>query len=170
MNEAGNRLSFCAETVPMFMSGDRGGFIYFITDDQGAIKIGFSGAPRIRLVALQSASSLPLRIITAVAGTESGEKALHRKFAHLRTHGEWFRDGDEIRLYIKSLRPKATKERAMTNKSNDFPRDTAAFKTWADAACTTWPEHLTALAYNAMHDGFDQFEPAYAEFRAAQKS
>ncbi len=62
----------------------------------------------------------------------------------------------------------------MTN--SEFPRDPAKFKTWADDACRSWPEALTALAYNA-HKAMQElrgytnadiaaFDTAYSEFRA----
>lgn len=43
----------------------------------------------------------------------------------------------------------------------NYPTDAAGFKTWADAACTTWPDHLTAAAYNTRFDGFDKFDALY---------
>ena len=61
----------------------------------------------------------------------------------------------------------------------DFPRTADAFKTWADAACTTWPESLTERAYSAHqamlgNRGFapgliDFFAAALADYRAGHR-
>ena len=58
---------------------------------------------------------------------------------------------------------------------SDIPTDAAKFKQWADAACVSWPEELTAKSYRAQkamegHGAFppvciDEFARAYAEFR-----
>ncbi len=59
-----------------------------------------------------------------------------------------------------------------------FPQDAAGFKQWADDACRTWPEHLTAAAYwaHAAMDKrvsnteyVDDFATAYADYRKSQE-
>ncbi len=59
-----------------------------------------------------------------------------------------------------------------------YPQDAVAFKTWADAACTAWPEHLTAAAYWAWcylaktvsnAEYLTDFDAAYAAFRKSQE-
>ena len=90
---------------------ERDGFIYFIADGADAIKIGFSGAPNIRLADLQAGSSRPLRLIAVTPGTEPQEQALHKRFAHLRIHREWFRAGGDLVAYIEKIKnPKPAAE------------------------------------------------------------
>lgn len=68
------------------------GFVYFIQPvDGGLIKIGWALDPDLRLTQLQCGSPLKLRICRTHPGTRLDEMALHRVFAELREHGEWFR-------------------------------------------------------------------------------
>lgn len=65
------------------------GRVYFITDGE-LIKIGYSGAPTVRLKGLQSDNGRELEIIRTVPGTFEDESRLHAQFAHIRVRGEWF--------------------------------------------------------------------------------
>lgn len=68
--------------------------IYFIQDDVSfLIKIGFTSQDDAgsRLAQLQTGSPAKLMLLCAIDGDRDIEGALHRKFQHARTHGEWFR-------------------------------------------------------------------------------
>lgn len=78
--------------------------IYFIeSTGSGRIKVGWAGNIISRLETLYAVSPFPLRILALTPGTRKDEAALHRRFAHLRVHREWFQDCDELREYIASL-------------------------------------------------------------------
>ena len=66
------------------------GFVYFVSNGR-EMKIGFSANPATRLKELQTASSSPLLFLGAIPGDLATEKALHRRYARFRAHGEWFR-------------------------------------------------------------------------------
>ena len=77
-----------------------GGRVYFMTDDE-VIKIGWSGAPKVRINALRSPSKKPLRIIGSVLGTMDNERALHHRFAPLLVKPrEWFQCDPDLLAYI----------------------------------------------------------------------
>lgn len=70
------------------------GVVYFVRLGS-LIKIGFTRhlAGRLR--------DLPHEeVLGILQGTMAREKALHRRFAHLRHHGEWFTDCPELRQFI----------------------------------------------------------------------
>lgn len=81
--------------------------MYFIQGEATkAFKIGISISPEERLCQLQSYSPDVLNIIAVIGPMDwfharDRETQLHRKFTHLRMHGEWFSCGDEIIDYIK---------------------------------------------------------------------
>lgn len=67
-------------------------YIYFITDDCGEYKIGYSKNTYQRLKTLQTARSKQLRIAAQIP-TDFGRKtecALHRALAKFNIGGEWF--------------------------------------------------------------------------------
>ena len=68
------------------------GFVYFIADEHPHfIKIGYSSKnPIDRMAALQTGSPLKLRLLAQIPGDIELERKLHRTFAPLRLHGEWF--------------------------------------------------------------------------------
>lgn len=78
--------------TPWSVGGESpGGWVYFISDGNGNMKIGFTAAdPTERLRALQTGSAVKLRIEGVVHGSPEKERLLHRKFADRRREGEWF--------------------------------------------------------------------------------
>lgn len=78
--------------------------IYFIqaTDGTGPIKIGVAIYPQRRLIDLQAGCPVILKIIKTIEGEQSQELLLHKKFAHLRLHGEWFSPAEELLSFINS--------------------------------------------------------------------
>lgn len=56
----------------------------------GPVKIGCSIAPEGRLATIAAWSPIRLEIVAIVDGGHELEVALHKRFAHLALHGEWF--------------------------------------------------------------------------------
>ena len=78
------------------------GRVYFIRCAD-AIKIGFSQNPWARLTSLQTALPSKATLIGHIPGSVELEKALHKRFEHLKTTGEWFKATPEIMTYIDSV-------------------------------------------------------------------
>jgi hypothetical protein len=65
--------------------------IYFVLCQMtGRVKCGIAANPRARLADLQVGSPTVLQLIGEMSGDVSKEKAIHRKMARWRVHGEWF--------------------------------------------------------------------------------
>lgn len=82
----------------------RGGrLVYFIAGDRsGLIKIGCADDPRGRLADLQCGSPVKLTLVGTVEGGREKERALHKQFASVRRHGEWFGACDELIELIRA--------------------------------------------------------------------
>ena len=67
----------------------------------GLVKIGSSEDPHHRFKTIQAMSPemLEMRIISPVDGREL-EKSFHERFVHLRHHGEWFRQEQELTVAL----------------------------------------------------------------------
>lgn len=76
--------------------------IYFIAG-AGLIKIGVSTNVQSRFRAIRNSSPVPVELLCATPGAIIDEHALHRRFSHLRRHGEWFEDCADIRDHIARL-------------------------------------------------------------------
>jgi hypothetical protein len=70
----------------------------------GYIQIGYTRDVATRLDGLQTANPYTLEIVLTIEGKRSAEGELHRRFAHLKENGEWFRPDPEILDYIESRR------------------------------------------------------------------
>jgi hypothetical protein len=81
---------------------DYHGWVYFIRAGE-FVKIGYSIEPAKRLGHLATASPLPLELWAKTRGNPVDERALHRRFARDRAHGEWFRVSDRIRNFVASI-------------------------------------------------------------------
>lgn len=82
---------------------DATGWVYFIRapGPNGLVKIGFARQPVQRLIDLQIGSPVELTLIGCHRGTMADETGWHRRFAHLRVRGEWFRYEPDLRKAIK---------------------------------------------------------------------
>lgn len=84
-------------------------FVYFVLNtDSNAIKIGKAKDLNNRINSLQTVSPAKLQLLKAIQVTgekEAGqlEFSLHRKFAHLRITGEWFKAESELLDYLENL-------------------------------------------------------------------
>lgn len=67
------------------------------------IKIGFSCCVQKRLQDLRVASPVGLRLLASIRGGAAKETDMHRRFAHLRVDGEWFRAAPELLAFIRSF-------------------------------------------------------------------
>ena len=77
-------------------------FIYAMLPN--VVKIGISNCIEGRIDALQCLSPVPLEIIGAIPkGGSKLERKLHKRFKHLRSHGEWFHYTEELKAYIEKL-------------------------------------------------------------------
>lgn len=83
----------------------RATLVYFIkpVGADGPIKIGCSYVPQNRLIDLTAWAPQPLELIGAVPGTLQDEGFLHRCFADLHSHREWFRADPRLTSAIKSI-------------------------------------------------------------------
>ena len=80
------------------------GQIYFVqARTSQSIKIGFSKRPEARLKALATGAPEPIELLGSIVGTPSAERALHKRFDHLRISGEWFENDPELIGYIKAV-------------------------------------------------------------------
>jgi hypothetical protein len=95
--------------------------IYFIqAGSRGLVKIGFSGGhPRQRMACLQIGSPVKLRLIGMSPGNQKDEAEWHRRFAHLREHGEWFRWAGDLRRAAKPFL-RETAERAWRKLVHEY--------------------------------------------------
>lgn len=79
--------------------------VYFIADKaRTAIKIGRGHDVRDRFASIQANSPVPLILLGYCSSGKRDvvERALHRKFALLRLHGEWFRYHPDILAEIET--------------------------------------------------------------------
>jgi hypothetical protein len=100
-------------SIPMggLFDGVDVGNIYFIRNSRGHVKVGWtSGDPAVRMKALQTGESEPLKLMGWIVGSESQERAIHVQFAAYRTAGggtEWFFMRDELKEFIDEALKKA---------------------------------------------------------------
>ena len=81
-------------------------YLYFIQGElTGLIKIGKTErSPTERLRSFQTGSPDKLLLLKSVRypKDQNYEKEVHDRFAHLRTHGEWFKPDDDLLLFIEN--------------------------------------------------------------------
>lgn len=74
--------------------------IYFI-ESQGMVKIGYSNDPKRRLQMLSTGCPTECTLLAICEGDEQEEARVHERFRHLRSRGEWFNFGDDLRQFIE---------------------------------------------------------------------
>jgi hypothetical protein len=71
--------------------------IYFVqTSDNQYLKIGKADDVAKRLSGLQTGQPQKLKLLATMPGGHEEERAIHQRFSHLRTHGEWFHSTPEV--------------------------------------------------------------------------
>lgn len=86
------------DTKPSEPRGKVAGFVYFIRNVRGAVKIGAAVNPLSRLRTFQTANDDDLELIGFIETDDmyGTEQKLHRQFRHARLRGEWFREDDIV--------------------------------------------------------------------------
>ena len=77
--------------------------IYFLQDETGPIKAGKSKNMVQRIRDIQTCNPRPIKLLGRTGGYTWTERQIHKKFAHLRIHGEWFRPEKELLNFIKKV-------------------------------------------------------------------
>jgi transcriptional regulator with XRE-family HTH domain len=70
----------------------------------GPIKVGQTDKLEARLAVLATYAPEPLRLLFAFPGTLDVERSIHERFAHIRTHREWYRPDQELLAFIEQAR------------------------------------------------------------------
>ena len=77
------------------------GDVYFI-EAGDFIKIGISIRLSGRVREIKTHCPSPIKVIHHERGGRNFERELHRQFAHIRSHGEWFHKTPELLAFIES--------------------------------------------------------------------
>jgi hypothetical protein len=78
----------------------------------GVVKIGQSVYYAERVEQVIGHSPVPAEVVCAFVGLHH-ERELHKRFAHIRKHGEFFEDCRELREYLSSREDTLTHEEAL---------------------------------------------------------
>ena len=83
-------------------------FVYFVTDNQGHIKIGKANDPNARMKELQIGNPYPLsQILNIYVESEAMafemENAIHKHLRNFQMEGEWFRAAAVMRLIDQEI-------------------------------------------------------------------
>lgn len=107
---AGADLIRTIEDLPVWPRTSELTWVYFIQDQAGATKIGFSADPSFRRATLQTGHPEHLMLIRAIGHRSEGsarraERELHERFEHRRLEGEWFDLSDrDLRQALRHAR------------------------------------------------------------------
>lgn len=86
------------------LSRDAEGRSYlYVIGAERTVKIGRALNPHSRLKELQTGHDRALYLLAAVPCHACVERAVHARFAYLRTTGEWFRLTDELEQFVRDL-------------------------------------------------------------------
>jgi hypothetical protein len=77
------------------------GFVYFVEDDTGLVKIGFSKTPGTRVAIMATNSGHVLKMLAYFPGNTQKEHSVHERFKEEHHHGEWFKTSGRISSYIQ---------------------------------------------------------------------
>lgn len=81
--------------------------VYFLRAGE-FIKIGkTTGDPSSRVAQLQTGCPFPIEVLATMPGGRGREAKLHKKFAALRAHGEWFHASPVLMAFIDGLSQRA---------------------------------------------------------------
>jgi hypothetical protein len=78
--------------------------VYFLADlANKRVKIGKSKTHYRRTARLTRENSTELTLLGAIRGFTAVESWLHRKFAHVHLHNEWFEYSPQLRRFIREV-------------------------------------------------------------------
>lgn len=101
-NPVGAFLRPAVEAMEKAVAQRDGASVYFAAAGD-RIKIGWSRKVGTRIAQLQTGNPEPVVLLATVPGGLSRERALHRRFDHLRVAGEWFAAAPELTAYIAAI-------------------------------------------------------------------
>ena len=79
----------------------KAGHVYFVfCESAQRVKIGIASDLERRTKAIATQSPVEVRLLGAITGNQATETKIHRKFNHLKHHGEWFDMTPELARYI----------------------------------------------------------------------
>ena len=79
-----------------------GEIVYFLRAGD-FVKIGkATGSPETRVSQLKTGCPFPIEVMATIPGGLDKERSLHKRFSHLRSHGEWFHAHPILLSYILS--------------------------------------------------------------------
>lgn len=85
------------------MRGNNSKSVYFIKAGN-FVKIGIATDPEKRLIELQTANPVVLKLVYSMPGDEELEKLLHKTFDEYRENGEWFRFELGLKSFINGFK------------------------------------------------------------------
>lgn len=77
--------------------------IYFVRETglfRSRVKIGFTDTIKGRISRLRGGSPSSLKLLMILPGDTHIEAAYHEKFSKYKLHGEWFKFGLQLRLFV----------------------------------------------------------------------
>lgn len=114
------------------------GFVYFARMGD-SVKIGWSKWPNERMRQIQTTAPGSVDLVGMFMGTREDERAMHRRFSHLRQHGEWFAADESLTRLIPCLCSERQQAEARMDKRSDIWFDIALDA--RDALFLASPEH-----------------------------
>jgi hypothetical protein len=92
------------------------GFVYF-AEIPGRVKIGFAKDVGLRIKTLQTGCADPIVVAFSQPGSRSTERGYHKRFAHLRGAGEWFRVEGDLAVFLDEWRGRNWPSRRVKKRS-----------------------------------------------------
>lgn len=84
-------------------SAPKGEIVYFLRAGD-FVKIGkATGAATSRVSQLKTGCPFPIEVVATIPGGYAKEGAIHRRFASIRAHGEWFHATPELLAYVAEV-------------------------------------------------------------------
>lgn len=78
--------------------------VYFLRDpEDGQIKIGTSVDPASRIRGIRTMRGREVALVATIPGSHEVETGLHKRFAHCRGIGEWFRPEPDLLAFIATI-------------------------------------------------------------------
>lgn len=86
------------------LAREQGGVYFISRGHNGPVKIGWTSHLMRRWGQLQAAEREETFLMGWIrGGTRADERAMHKRFSHLRIQGEWFRQDSELLSFMRGL-------------------------------------------------------------------